>query len=155
MKNVAKLVGRVSFWLLWPIMFLLVLRSQRTRVLLCHGQDVLVVKAWYGAGQWSLPGGGLHKYEDPLQGAIREVQEEVGISLDSKMVRKLWKRNIRNSQGFYYTAHAFTAELTKKPRTTPQQLEISDITWMPWQELIASKHVSATAKLIASSFFKQ
>jgi 8-oxo-dGTP pyrophosphatase MutT (NUDIX family) len=34
------------------------------------------------AGQWALPGGRLDEGETPVQGALRELQEEVGLVLD-------------------------------------------------------------------------
>ena len=35
------------------------------------------------AGQWALPGGRIDEGEDPLQAALREMQEEVNLVLDS------------------------------------------------------------------------
>lgn len=34
-----------------------------------------------GVGEWSLPGGGLEKGEDPTQSIIREVKEETGLEI--------------------------------------------------------------------------
>lgn len=34
-----------------------------------------------GAGRWTLPGGGLHFGEDPLDGVVREVAEETGLDV--------------------------------------------------------------------------
>ncbi|MBO9499742.1 MAG: NUDIX domain-containing protein [Novosphingobium sp.] len=38
---------------------------------------VLLVRHSYGAGMWTLPGGGLRKGEDPVRGAAREFAEEL------------------------------------------------------------------------------
>ncbi|WEK47988.1 MAG: NUDIX domain-containing protein [Candidatus Andeanibacterium colombiense] len=38
---------------------------------------VLLVRHSYGAGMWTLPGGGLHRGEDPARAAAREFAEEL------------------------------------------------------------------------------
>ena len=37
-------------------------------------------------GTWSIPGGALHEGEDPLDGALREFVEEIGISISGHVV---------------------------------------------------------------------
>ena len=46
------------------------------RILLCR----VAPGYWSGAGEWTLPGGGLHFGESPRDGAIRELAEETGLS---------------------------------------------------------------------------
>lgn len=36
----------------------------------------------HGEGQWSVPGGWVAQHEDPYDGAIREVWEEIGITVE-------------------------------------------------------------------------
>ncbi len=43
---------------------------------------LLLIRHSYGSGRWMLPGGGLGKGEDPLLGALRELREETGCTLD-------------------------------------------------------------------------
>ena len=45
-----------------------------------HGRW-LMIRNSYGNGHWTLPGGGLHRGEEPEHAAIREVREEVGVEL--------------------------------------------------------------------------
>lgn len=45
------------------------------------GGEVLLVRHSYGSGRWMLPGGGLSRREDPLEGARRECLEETGCAL--------------------------------------------------------------------------
>lgn len=42
---------------------------------------LLLVEQRHSPG-WALPGGLLHRGEDPADGVVREVQEEVGLTLD-------------------------------------------------------------------------
>ena len=49
-----------------------------------HGGQILLARAARRltvAGQWFLPGGGLHFAEEPLTGLVREFEEETGLSV--------------------------------------------------------------------------
>lgn len=46
-----------------------------------HNKKLLLVNNWLGSGEWSFPGGGVHKDEDSKTGACREVFEEIGLKL--------------------------------------------------------------------------
>lgn len=53
------------------------------RVLAFDGEGrVLLVRHSYGTGNWTAPGGGLRRGEDPLCAAARELAEETGCGLD-------------------------------------------------------------------------
>src|SRR5579859_2651977 len=80
--------GWVAYWLSWPIIWLNVYGSQRTRVLIVCGNDVVVTKGWLGSGKWILPGGGVNKGENSLDAALREVNEETGLHLPPRQVKR-------------------------------------------------------------------
>ena len=46
-----------------------------------HDGRWLMIRNSYGAGHWTLPGGAIHRGEQPAHAAIREVKEEVGVEL--------------------------------------------------------------------------
>ena len=48
-----------------------------------HEGRWLLIRNSYGNGSWTLPGGAVHRREEPAAAAIREVREEVGIDLGS------------------------------------------------------------------------
>ncbi len=52
-------------------------------VIVRHGDRVLLVEPARGVakGHWTLPGGFLHAFEQPGQGARREVREEAGLEI--------------------------------------------------------------------------
>ncbi|SNB66532.1 ADP-ribose pyrophosphatase YjhB, NUDIX family [Arboricoccus pini] len=55
--------------------------GQGACVLLWHRESLLVVRLSYRRGL-SLPGGGMKRGETPKQAAMRELEEEIGLSLD-------------------------------------------------------------------------
>jgi len=128
-KKLWNFVGRVGFWCAWPALFMYLGRSERTRVLIICVDQVVVLKNWLGNGQWGLPGGGLHKGEDSRLGAIREVHEETGISLQPAQLQPLM-HEIYRDKGFRFSCHYFVAELPKQQALRPQLLEVSDLQWL-------------------------
>ncbi|HEV8441500.1 MAG TPA: NUDIX domain-containing protein [Methylomirabilota bacterium] len=42
---------------------------------------VLLVRHTYGRKNWELPGGAVEQGESPMDGAVREIQEETGLSV--------------------------------------------------------------------------
>ena len=52
----------------------------------------LIVKAHYKS-YWTFPGGVIDLGETPLQGAVRETREEVGLTIDPAMVTFAWVAN--------------------------------------------------------------
>lgn len=45
----------------------------------CGGQVLFVRNSYGSRDQWTFPGGGVHRGEDPIAAAKREVLEEVGV----------------------------------------------------------------------------
>lgn len=62
-------------------------RLRRSRVVGCsvvaldESGCVLLVRHSYGSGRWAMPGGGLARNEEPVDGAVRELREETGCIL--------------------------------------------------------------------------
>jgi ADP-ribose pyrophosphatase YjhB (NUDIX family) len=98
-----------------------------------YEDKVLVVKNFVSTGRWGLPGGGLHRGEDPRKGALREVFEETGVKLESSQLVYLFDRRTREAgidvpNKFYY------AELLNMSTPHKQWLEIIDAKWLPLKE---------------------
>ena len=75
------MIGRLLFWLLWPLVWLYSPLTLRSRVVIVKDKKVLVVKNWFGSGAWQLPGGGVKIGENHLDAAARELKEELGIEV--------------------------------------------------------------------------
>jgi len=131
-KSIWQKFGVVLFWVLWPALCLYVRGSERSRVLILSGDKVLLVKPWLGDGRWGLPGGGLHKGEEPLVGLSRELGEEVGLHDVQPVLLGVEQINDR---GFRFTAHFFIAQLTVPQELRLQFLEIAAAQWVPRDSL--------------------
>src|SRR5437763_5090787 len=52
------------------------------KCVLTDGDEVLLVRHTYGPRAWDLPGGAIKRGEAPLHAASREMNEELGVSID-------------------------------------------------------------------------
>jgi 8-oxo-dGTP pyrophosphatase MutT (NUDIX family) len=129
-----KLLG----WLVWPIVWLGLSGTERTRMLVCCGDDVLLVHGrleWLtGDHRWSLPGGGLHHHENALAGACRETREELSIVVNPKQLKPLGKMQIAE-HGITYLAHFYKVNMPEKVTPRVQKLEIAEARWFGPAEL--------------------
>ncbi|PLR80342.1 DNA mismatch repair protein MutT [Bacillus canaveralius] len=99
---------------------------------------------------WECPGGSVLAGENSLEGAIREVKEEIGIDL-SKCNGKLIKSERRDVFNDFYDAWLFnqSVEITD---ITLQQEEVSDVKWVTKSEL---EHIYKSNNLVPTlSYFK-
>lgn len=133
MKNFNWL-GRLSYYILWPGISIYLFGSQRSRIIVFSGDDVLVVKAWLSNGKWSLPGGGMHSGESTASGALRELHEETGIKLKTSDLNALVSENLR-LRGIKVKLHYFSAYINPKLAVQKQPGEITHIAWMNQNEL--------------------
>jgi 8-oxo-dGTP pyrophosphatase MutT (NUDIX family) len=58
-------------------------KSQGTSVVLTRDNMILLIRNTYGNPLWVFPGGGVKRKELPVSAAQREVQEEIGLSVNS------------------------------------------------------------------------
>jgi len=123
-----KLLSNAFFWVTWPITWLFLHGSRRSRVLVVADDSVLLVKHWHGTGHWSLPGGGLHRHETPDAGAVRELLEETGIATDVSQLRDLGVTRAK-TKGIGYTAYLYAVELPNIPELHLQRFEIMESEW--------------------------
>lgn len=124
------MIGKVAFWVSCPAIWLYLRLGKRTRILLIHGDEFLVLRSWLGSGQWGLPGGGLHRGEQSLDGLIREVREETGISLSRRQITLAYQVNPGKS-GLKFSYDCYVCQLPEKPAITLQGNEISVFAWQP------------------------
>ncbi len=134
MKKLWDLIGHIAYFFARPIIAKLLRNTRRTRLLLVHEDKLLIVKGWLGDGSWMLPGGGLHKHEAPNDGVLREVREEVGISLDASHL-SLAGKFVCDEKGFNFKYYLFVCRATELYELRPQLLEISEARWIGRDDL--------------------
>lgn len=128
MKKLWRAIGRISFYLTYPLLALYINKDERTRVVVTCGNRVLLVKSWLGNGKWDLPGGGLHPGEKPVEGVVRELYEEVGIRAETNSVEFIKKGKYKDGL-FRFNVHYFYINLASKPALRLQRLEITEAVW--------------------------
>jgi 8-oxo-dGTP pyrophosphatase MutT (NUDIX family) len=129
-------LGRCIFWLAWPVFYVYFAHSERTRILMIHNDQILVMKNWLGDGKWSLPGGGLHKGEPATEGALRELYEETGIQLQSTALQELGTERYE-SRGIHFRFYAYVARLNDDVQLRRQRIEVAKMCWMNPKALTA------------------
>ena len=65
-------------------------------------QEVLLLKANYGDGNWGLPGGALDPGETIHQALERECSEEIGCEVEIKYLSGVYYHSSYNSQAFIF-----------------------------------------------------
>ncbi|HEX7483992.1 MAG TPA: NUDIX hydrolase [Candidatus Saccharimonadales bacterium] len=96
---------------------------------------VLIVKAHY-KNYWTFPGGVIDRHETPLQGAVRETREEVGLTVDPATVSFGWVANRTSKQADTYQ-FVFRAALPAdaEARIKLQSSEIEDYAFVTRDEI--------------------
>jgi 8-oxo-dGTP diphosphatase len=78
-----------------------------------HGTRILMTRispADYGAGLWTLPGGGLDHGEDPADAVVREVHEETSLAVTPRSIRLIYSDHFhgRNRAGVLEDFHGLS-----------------------------------------------
>jgi 8-oxo-dGTP pyrophosphatase MutT (NUDIX family) len=143
--------GTALYWLTWPGLWLYLRFGQRTRVLVVCDQQVLLVKGWLGDGKWSLPGGGLHRHEDPRQGVKRELLEET--ALDLPLAAFTFVANLTgHNHGLTFKYDLFVAEVAAALPVARQPREIAATNWQNHRQLTDEQITPATRVALRAWF---
>lgn len=105
----------------------------RTLCFITHGDDVLLLKRGQDRrvypGRYNGVGGHIERDEDPLSGAIREMQEETGLSVRNVRFRGALHVDAGHSNGIL--VFVFTAEATSRAFTDSAE---GTLEWVPRTE---------------------
>lgn len=137
MKSLWKKIGTVGFWACWPLFRLYPGWGTRTRILVVCGDNIVVVRGWLATNTWKLPGGGLHRNELSLHGAIRELSEETGISVNAEQVQPLFS-GVYHDNGLRTECECFLVELPDPVMLRGQRFEITEATWLPISKITSA-----------------
>lgn len=106
---------------------------------------VLLVRHNYGPSGWALPGGGIGRYDDPAEGARREMREELGCELEALELLRAFSEVI---SGAHHTGHLFTARPDREPEVDGR--ELAEARWFAVSELGAAKLTRVTRERLAA-----
>jgi 8-oxo-dGTP diphosphatase len=130
-----KLWYRLWFWILWPGLFVYLRGSHRSRILIVCDDQVLVVKdrskVWFDEDRFGIPGGGIRASETAEHGAVRELAEELGLTVEASQLKALGEGRI-GERGLSYYAHFFLLTL---PLSTELHLQTSEIAEACWRNI--------------------
>jgi 8-oxo-dGTP diphosphatase len=121
--------------------------------ILTRGGQVLLIrrKNVHGAGSWSTPGGHLEFGETPEQCAIRETQEEVGVTVSG--VRFLALTNdVFTAAGRHYLTVWMQAEAFQGEPVVTAAYEADAMGWFDWTALPAPLFISFENLVRGSSY---
>lgn len=100
-------------------------------VCIVHDGRLLTVRK-SGSLRFQLPGGKIDPGETPIEAALREVHEEVGLALSRDEAEPLGRFHdvAANEPGCHVDATVFTADLPDGPGPAPRA-EIAEQRWLP------------------------
>lgn len=107
--------------------------AMRTRVaIICDGQ-LLLIQNITNFRKWTLPGGGYHKDEGSVECAIRELREELHVTIPKKAFQYTGQFT-EDQRGTIYTYDVFIATISKRPHIRISW-ELAHARWVPLDDL--------------------
>tara|TARA_B100001123_G_C14615797_1_gene751726 strand:- start:119 stop:517 length:399 start_codon:yes stop_codon:yes gene_type:complete len=104
-----------------------------------HNQVVMAkVKRGFFTGHWTLPGGFVDYAEHPLEGAMREVLEELGVAVEisDDDILQIAER-IFTSEGIQFLSFTYKCDVTEELTFSPKQDEIDEVRWFSIEEALS------------------
>ncbi len=149
MRRLWLFIGNVVAFCGWPVLFFYLRIGKRTRIVLVSDKSVLVVKGWLSSSKWSLPGGGLHKGENPAIGACRELFEETGLVLAPDKLKQIGQFR-GGTRGLQFNYYGFVVHLDQKITPVAKGIEIVEARWLPIIELNQTNADLELLKMLAN-----
>lgn len=106
-----------------------------------QGNQTLLI---YRLGKWDLPKGKLEKGESPVEGALREVEEECGVKVTPQAeICQTWHTYTRNKKRYLKQTYWFAMDCLDDSQLQPQTEEgIKEVRWMTTQQVHQSLYDS-------------
>jgi 8-oxo-dGTP pyrophosphatase MutT (NUDIX family) len=122
---VQRLGYRVAYAVLRAYWFVRRPKLSGVKCVLTDGDEVLLVRHTYGPRGWELPGGAIKRGESPVSAARREMNEELGISIDDWRALGTVTVIVDHRRDHVYCFHAESPER----ELTIDRGELADATW--------------------------
>jgi ADP-ribose pyrophosphatase YjhB (NUDIX family) len=121
------------------------------------GQEALLIGRLDKRGRmlWSLPKGHIEPDESPEEAAVREVEEETGIT--ARIVHHLGTIDfwfMAEGKRIHKTVHHYLMDATGGT-LTPQTIEVDDVAWFPLDGIASRLAYSDERKLIAATMVSE
>ncbi len=97
-----------------------------------HNGEVLLLlrQPWDTEGnKWSLPGGGVHNGETPLDAVVRETKEETSIDLVRNDLQNIKKTFVQRPER-QFIMHVFYAKFLSRPEVITNHEEHAGFQWI-------------------------
>ena len=112
------------------------------KVILINSQNEIAmakVKRGFFSGHWTLPGGFVDYAEHPVEGAVREVKEELGVSVEvnEKDIVQIAER-IFTSEGIQFLSFTYKCYIEGDVQFNPKADEIEEARWFSMQQALAN-----------------
>ena len=112
------------------------------KVILINSQNEIAmakVKRGFFSGHWTLPGGFVDYAEHPVEGAVREVKEELGVSveIDEKDIVQIAER-IFTSEGIQFLSFTYKCHIEEDVQFNPKADEIEEARWFSINQALAN-----------------
>jgi 8-oxo-dGTP pyrophosphatase MutT (NUDIX family) len=124
------------------------MREESCGAVIYHGEDYLLLH--YDAGHWDFPKGNREPGETRQETAIREIEEETGISV-AKLTFYAFEKTInyvyrRENTTIFKTVTFFLAESTEKSATL--SWEHQGFQWLPYEEALNTLTYDSARKVL-------
>lgn len=113
------------------------------KCLIEHNSDFLLIRHTYGAQSWTLPGGGVKRGESPEAAVVREVQEELGITIGVPAYLGTFEQRVEYK---YDVVHCFHTTVVGREFAL-DEVEVAAGEWFPVATLPADLSPSAARAL--------
>ena len=104
-----------------------------------HEIAMAKVKRGFFTGHWTLPGGFVDYAEHPVEGAVREVKEELGlkVNIDPNDIVQIAER-IFTSEGIQFLSFTYKCKVDGEVTFNPKADEIEDARWFSMEQALAN-----------------
>ena len=104
-----------------------------------HEIAMAKVKRGFFTGHWTLPGGFVDYAEHPVEGAVREVKEELGlkVNIDPNDIVQIAER-IFTSEGIQFLSFTYKCKVDGEVTFNPKADEIEEARWFSMDQAMAN-----------------
>lgn len=103
---------------------------------------------------WCTPGGKVEVGETPIEGLVREVKEEIGVSLDLNKVKYMGYHVGKFGNDKVWVSFLFYAEMSRDTEITLQESELSEYEWLSTEQCL-SKELFKPTEILFDRYLKR